>query len=229
MPKFNLVGSLTSEKIKQQLVPLSIKIINDKYPFTKSKVVKVHVLDTDEYNKTVNKEMSTTSKEPSHNLSITVAVSEGMTFCPDANVYLKYSGDKIKKSSYVHNVIHELLHGLTCDTTYNNNKVMSSVLEESLTEYFYFKVLSDYLKTEDGLPLSFPNQFKTIQLLSNIIPEEQLLNIYIAKDEGLFKKNIDVKLGNGSYDKLYKDMDFVYRNPKSSDEAMQRIEKLLAK
>lgn len=224
------------EQIESKLIPLSKQLIIEKYPsFSNRSVGGIYVLDSEDFKAAVKKESADPdmSTEESKQLAVSDDKLEGTTFCPDSKVYLKYVGNELSVASYLHHTVHETLHGLTCDTVTGTNKSLPSVWEESLTDYFTSNIITDYTKINADVGTAFPYQIEIVRLLEKVVTEDQLLKVYLTKDENLLKALIESKSGEGSYKALYSDSNIVYRevvydengnntNPRV-DEALSRI------
>jgi len=226
------------DQMEKELIPLSKQLIIAKYPIFQGRVFgEVYNLDKDNFIKRVTKELQDPkmSKEESVQLAVSVGNMQGITFCPDADVYLMYLGNTLPVNAYLHHAIHELLHSVACSK--GANFALPSVWEESFTDYFTANIMSDYLGMDVDSFMAFPMEIKIVRLLSNFISEDELLSIYRTKNITLLENLIDKKIGKGSYRLIYEDMEIIYREKKYNEngvinnpiinDAMIRVEKLL--
>ncbi len=130
-------------------------------------------------------------------------------------------------------VIHESFHALSCSP---KGKILPSMWEEGFTDYFATKVFTNYIGFDSDVFTAFPYEVKLVRHLSDFISEDQLLNIYINKDEVELKQKIDKKLGSGIYDQIIQDMNKIFYNSSYTkgfvsnsdiDSAFSRVENLL--
>ena len=239
-------GNINIESIDQissVIVPIAKQWVVGTFPILAGRSPNsLSVLEKDPFILKVTEEYANSNMTDVDSLEISVAIErlDGVTFCPDADVYLRYSRGGLYTSEYLHTAIHELLHALTCESTISTT--FPAVWEEYFTDYFTMRVLSKYIGMNTDIIAVSPEGVKIIRDLSRIIGEQELFRIYLTKDGVAFKRVIDNALGRGSYDALYADMDIVFRqsdytyiehgegeekgtvsNPRV-DEALRRIE-----
>lgn len=236
-------GNLTINSIDQIgeiIIPLAKQIIVRAYPELSGRTFgKLIVLEEDAFTLKVTEEFVRRNMSEEESLKSPVVVDRlgGTTFCPGADVYYKYLGPDLYNLEYLHIAVHELLHALTCESKIS--KTFPAVWEESFTEYFTMRVLSKYIGTDAEIISSSPERLKIIRGLSKFIRDDELFRMYMTKDGAALKRSIDNRLGAGSYESLYTDMEIVFRqsdytyiengsvsNPRV-DEALRRINDLI--
>ena len=135
---------------------------------------------------------------------------------PD-EIFFKYLGNKASVSEYLVYSIHELFHAYSDD---KSKDFLPPVWEEGITEYFTLKILEKYTNVESSSYSSYPYQSRLIKLLSNIISDEEIMDIYINKDEDKLKNIIDEKFGKGNYNNILLIMNSIYYNSSYDPEKM---------
>lgn len=224
------------DDIELKIIPLSNMLINKYYPPIYSEAgIQFHVLDKEDFNKTVSDRVKSPEMSIDESRAVVVSIDnmEGTTFCPGSDVYIKYLGDSLPVAGYLHHVVHELFHGMSCST-----RTLPSVWEEFLTDYFTSNVISNYLGENPDSIMVFGYGIKVIRSLSDFVTEDELINIYLNKDESSLKAIIENRFGKGSYESLYNDLEDIFRgtdydeggfqNNRSIDESLQRVEELLS-
>lgn len=234
------------DQISEIIVPLAKRWIIGTYPILAGRTHNsLGVLEEDAFTLKVTEEFASRNMTEEDSLQSSVVVNRlgGITFCPTADVYLKYPGNGLYILQYLDIAIHELLHALTCESKIIT--MFPSVWEESFTEYFTMRVLDKYTGMNTEIILTSPERVEVIKKLLRFVNEEELFRVYMTKDSTALKRSIDGALGRGAYEALYADMEIVFRqsdytyiengeggesgtasNPRV-DEARQRIDALL--
>lgn len=200
------------DQINSVIVPIAKQWVIGTFPILAGRTPNnLSVLEEDAFTLRVTEEYANSNMTDVDSLEISVAIERiaGITFCPDADVYLKYPGGGLYTLEYLHTAIHELLHALTCESKIS--ATFPAVWEEYFTDYFTMRVLSKYIGMNTDIIAVSPEGVKIIRDLSRIIGEQELFRIYLTKDGVAFKRVIDNALGRGAYDALYADMDIVFR------------------
>lgn len=208
-------GNINIESIDQistVIVPLARLWVNGVYPALAGRTFNsLSVLEEDAFTLSVTEEYANSNMTDDDSLEISVVIERlsGVTFCPDADVYLKYPGGGLYTLEYLHTAIHELLHALTCES--KTSTTFPAVWEEYFTEYFTMRVLSKYIGMDADIVSGSKKEIEIIKHLSRIIGDKELFRIYLTKDGVALKRSIDNALGRGSYEALYADMDIIFR------------------
>lgn len=234
------------DQINSVIIPIAKQWVTGTFPILAGRTFNsLSVLEKDPFILKVTEEYANSNMTDDDSLKISVAIERlgGVTFCPDADVFLKYSRGGLYTLEYLHTAIHELLHALTCESTISTT--FPAVWEEYFTDYFTMRVLSKYIGMNTDIIAVSPEGVEIIGHLSRLIGDRELFNIYLTKDGIAFKRLVDNALGRGAYEALYADMEIVFRqsdytyiengeggesgtasNPRV-DEARQRIDVLL--
>ena len=208
-------GNINIESIDQitsVVVPIAKQWVTGAFPILAGRTPNsLSVLEQDAFTLKVTEEYANSNMTDDDSLEISVAIERlgGVTFCPDADVFLKYSRGGLYTLEYLHTAIHELLHALTCETTIS--KTFPAVWEEYFTDYFTIRVLSKNIGMNADIIAISPEGVEIVRHLSRLIGDKELFNIYLTKDGIAFKRLVDNALGRGSYEALYADMDIVFR------------------
>lgn len=228
----NTISSV--DEIKRTLIPLSYDLIIKKYPiFSNQRINNWYVLDPTSYNDAVSKILAEIQKAKgnSNPTPIDVYLQDAITFCPQT-IYLQYFGNQRSVTDYLIHSIHESFHGLSC----NSSSKLPLVWEEGITDYLAISTLENYVGTSVDTYRAFPDEVDIIKDILVLIPEKDLIDIYINKDESRLMASINKKFGNGTYEKIMPDMNIIFTKASYSDgftsnpevdEAFSRVKKEL--
>jgi hypothetical protein len=200
------------DQINSVIVPIAKQWVVGTFPILAGRTPNsLSVLEKDPFILRVTEEYANSNMTDVDSLEISVAIErlDGVTFCPDADVYLRYPRGGLYALEYLHTAIHELLHALTCESPISTT--FPAVWEEYFTDYFTMRVLSKHIGINTDIIAVSPEGVKIIRGLSRIIGEQELFNIYLTKDGVAFKRLVDSALGRGTYDALYADMEIIFR------------------
>lgn len=93
-------------------------------------------------------------------------------------------------------LVHEYLHYTSYIAT--EQRLKSSFFEEGLTEYFARKIIKKHLSARTNV--GYPVHTKIIGEIARMIPESELWDIYVTKDNEALKRALDRVYGDGFYD-----------------------------
>lgn len=102
-------------------------------------------------------------------------------------------------SDYYAILVHEYLHYTSFIAT--DRKLKSSFFEEGLTEYFARKVIAKHLDANTNI--GYPVHTKIIGEITRLIPESELWDIYMTKDNEALERTLDRVYGDGFYDENF--------------------------